>query len=239
MERQVTGFGGIMGISDMIDTIRRRPGMFLGSNSITALWHFLDGYQAAEREYALCRREELFPLPFRYFHEYTGYRLQGSSVMGWRLLILNACNGEEETALQKFFDFYDEFRQVKMKRYWKAVLSEENIAWNDQMKGVCRCSLPDNSVLGPPYAIGDLTVREPVYCNPLAVYVIELTIPVCILAVETAADIRLEIQFFVSPEKAKGDGLFPEGAEIYFGHIDSWEEFVAQNISFGKNIMVN
>lgn len=170
-------------------------------------------------------------------HEYTGYRLQNSSVMGWCRLILNACNGEEKAALQKFFEFYDEFRQIRMKRYWKAVLSEDNIAWNDQMKRAYRCSLPDNSVLGPPYAIGDLTVREPVYSSPLSVYVIELTIPICILAVETAADIRLKIQFFVSPEKAPGGGLLPECAEFYFGPIDSWEEFIAQNISFSKNIM--
>lgn len=106
--------------------------MFPGSNSITALRHFLDGYQAAEREYAMCRRGELFPLPFRYMHEYVGYRLKGSSVMGWHLLIFNACDGEEETALQKFFELYDEFRQVGMKRYWKAVLSGDNIAWNNQ-----------------------------------------------------------------------------------------------------------
>ena len=123
MEHSVTGFGGIMGISDMIDTIRRRPGLFLGSDSITALWHFLDGYQAAEREYALCWREELFPLPFRYFHEYTGYRLHGSSVMGWCQLILNACNGEEKTALQNFFEFYDEFMQIPVERYTHSEIS--------------------------------------------------------------------------------------------------------------------
>lgn len=220
-----------MGISDMIDTIRRRPGMFLGCNSITALRHFLDGYQAAEREYSIYRKEELFPLPFQYMHEYTGYRLQDLSTKGWRRQILDACNGEEETALQKFFEFYDDFRQIGMKGYWKAVLSEENIAWNDQIKTAYRCSYPDNSVLGP-YTIDDLTVREPVYCSPLAVYVIALTIPACILAVETAADIRLKIRFFVSPEKAKGS------AESYFGPIDSWEEFVAENISFSKNIVV-
>ena len=40
-----------------------------------------------------------------------------------------------------------------------------------------------------------------------------------------------------SLEKAKGGDLFPEGAEIYFGHIDSWEEFTASNIAFDKNIV--
>ena len=213
-----------MSVSSMIDTIRRRPGMFLGSNSITALRHFLDGYQAAEREYAVCRKGELFPLPFRYMHEYTGYRLQEHNSMGWSHQILNACDGAEDAALQKFFEFYDEFQCVEMKRYWKVVLSEDNIAWNDQMKCVSRCAGTD--------AEGNY-VMEPAYRNPRAVYVMELSISACILAVETETVLCLETWFFASPERAKGAG----GAEAYFGPIDSWEEFSARNISFDKNIL--
>lgn len=217
-----------MSVSNMIDTIRKRPGMFLGSNSITALRHFLDGYQAAEREYTVCRKGELFPLPFRYMHEYTGYRLKERNSMGWSHQILNACDGAEDAALQKFFEFYDEFRQVRMKRYWKAVLSEDNIAWNDQMKCVSHCANTDEE--------GN-HVMEPAYRDPLAVYVMELTIPACIFAVETETDLRLERWFFTSPEKAKGASMFPMGAEVYFGPVDSWEEFSARNLSFDKNIV--
>lgn len=224
------GEGQVMSISNMIDMIRRRPGMFLGGNSISALEHYLNGYQAAERDYAIYRdrRGELFPLSFRYMHAYTGYRLHNSDNMGWRHLILNACGGEEEAALQKFFELYDEFRQIGMKRYWKAVLSEDNIAWNDQMKRVRRCAYTDER--------GN-HVMEPVYRNPLAVYVVELTICAWILAVETADNLHLETRFFASPEKAKGAGMFPEGAEVYFGPIDSWEEFSTQSISFDKNFV--
>ena len=208
-----------MGIFDRIDLIRRRPGMFIRSNSITALSHYLNGFQAAEQEYGICRKGKLFPLPFRYMHAYTEYRLQVHSNMDWCWQILNSCDGNEDVALQKFFEFYDGFKQVGMSRYWKAILSEDNIAWNDQMKGACREG------------------RAPIYCNPLAVYVIELTISAWILAVETTADVELEFRFFTSLEKAKGGSLFPEGAEVYFGHIDSWEEFTASNISFDKNIV--
>ena len=222
-----------MSISNMIDSIRRRPCLFLGSNSISALRNFLDGYQAAEREYAISPDRELFPLPFRFMHEYMGYCLHDSSTKGWRLLILNACDGVEEAALQKFFEYYDEFRQIRMKRYWKAVLSEENIAWNDQMKRAYRCSGPHSTDSGP-YTISDLTVKEPIFCNPQAVYVIELTISACILAVETADSIELQSQFFTCPEKAKGSS----SAEIYFGPVDSWEEFDSQNISFEKKIVI-
>lgn len=58
----------------------------------------------------------------------------------------------------------------------------------------------------------------------------------CILAVETAFDVRLDIQFYTSLEKAKG-GLFPEVAKTYFGHIDSWEKFAASNIPYDKNLV--
>ena len=213
--------------------------MFIGSNSITALYHYLNGFQAAERSYDLCQKEKLFPLPFKYMHEYTGYRLQDRSTAGWCRQILNSCDGNEEEALQKFFEFYDGLKQIRMNRYWKAVLSEDNIAWNNQMKGAYRCTNSNNSNasnLGL-YTLADLPDREPIYRNPLAVYVIGLTIPVWILAVETVFDVQLKIQFYTSLEKAKGGGLFPEGAEIYFGHIDSWEEFTALNIAFDKNIV--
>ncbi len=86
--------------------------------------------------------------------------------------------------------------------------------------------------------MADLAGKEPIYCNPLAVYVIELTISACLLAVETDDAIRPDIRFFSSPEKARGGSLFPEGAKIYFGSIDSWEEFTAENISFDKNILL-
>lgn len=216
----------------MIDLIRRRPGMFLGSNSISALRNFLDGYQTAEREHAIYyQAEELFPLPFEYMHEYAAYRLRNRNSMGWSHQILNSCNGVEDVALQKFFEFYDGFIRVRMRRYWKAILTEDNIAWNDQMKGAYRCTGRNTSVPGL-YTMDDLSEREPIYRNPLAAYVIELTIPVCILAVETATDIRLERWFFPSPEKAQ------KSTKSYFGPIDSWEEFTARNISFGKNIMI-
>ena len=231
-----------MDIFEMIDQIRRRPGMYIGGNSITPLFHYLNGFQAAELRYDLCRKEELFPLSFRYMHEYTQYRLQDHRNLGWRQLILDSCDGDEEAALRKFFEFYDGFKQVGMNRYWKAILSEDNIAWNDQMKGARR-HVSDVSIISGPdrNALTNLPdgepVFEPIFRNPLAVYVIELTISVWILAVETAADVKLGIQFFYSPKRAKGHRLFPEGAEVYFGPIDSWKEFTASNISFDKDIV--
>lgn len=229
-----------MSIYNILESIRKAPNLYLGSKSITSLLHFLDGYQAAERELGAKRNGELFPLPFQYMHDYATYRLKNPrSAMGWCDQILRSCNGDEEEALWKFYEFYDGFIRVRMKRYWKAVLSEDNIAWNNRMEHAytIRPKKVDNKA--DPYRFDELTyVKEPVYLDPLAVYMIELTIPAYILAVETAADIQIKLSFYTSPESAKGTGYFPEGAEIYFGPIDSWEEFAGRTISFHKNITV-
>lgn len=209
------------GLHRMIRKIQTRPGMYIGSNTITSLEHFLDGYQAAERDFGVgvCRNGNLFPPDFYYMHNFADFRLQTECLCaGWRHNILTYCHGDEEKALNLFFDLYQEFRQLKMKRYWKAVLTKENIAWNDKMK---RCySVREH---GP----------EPVYKNPIAVYALELTIPVCMLAVETTSEVLTERQFFSSADEAKGNH---SGAEIYFGKIDTWEEAEANNLYFNKAI---
>ncbi len=209
------------GLHRMIRKIQTRPGMYIGSNTLTSLEHFLDGYQAAERDFGVgvCRNGNLFPPDFYYMHNFADFRLQTECLCaGWRHNILTYCHGDEEKALNLFFDLYQEFRQLKMKRYWKAVLTKENIAWNDKMK---RCySVREH---GP----------EPVYKNPIAVYALELTIPVCMLAVETTSEVLTERLFFSSAQEAKGNH---SGAEIYFGKIDTWEEAEANNLYFNKVI---
>lgn len=203
----------------MIRQIQTRPGMYIGSNTLTPLEHFLDGYQAAERDFGVCWNGNLFPLGFYYMHNFADFRLQTECVCaGWCHNILTYCHGDEEKALNLFFDLYQEFRRLEMKRYWKAVLTKENIAWNDKME---HCySVREH---GP----------EPVYKDPIAVYALELTIPVCMLAVETTNEVLTEHLFFSSAEEAKGNH---SGAEIYFGKIDTWEEVEANNLYFDKVI---
>lgn len=229
-----------MSIYNIIDSIRKRPGLYLGGNSITSLRHYLDGYHAAERELGANRTGELFPLPFQYMHDYTSYRLKNPrSSMGWHNEILGSCDGDEEAALWKFFELYDGFIRVRMRRYWKAVLSKDNIAWNNKMEHAYTIRPKKIEHRTGPYVFNELDyVKGPVYLDPIAVYIIELTIPAYILAVETASDIQVKMSFFTSPKSAKGTGHFPEGAEIYFGPIDSWEEFTGRTISFYKHISV-
>lgn len=204
-----------MSIFNRIDCIRKRPGMYLGSSSIIALSHFLCGYQAAELDYGLYRREKLVPLQFEYMSEFTKMKLNSRDNLGWCHQILKFCDGDEEKALNQFFELYDEFVQIRIKRYWKAVLTEKNIQWNNSMEHAY--IMRENG-------------KRPIYENPIAVYVIELSIPAYILAVETSNDMEIGTQFFPSFEQAKGSHTIPSGAGVYFGKIDLWEEFADDSI---------
>lgn len=208
----------------MICQIQTYPGMYLGSIALTPLHHFIDGYRAAERDFGICRHGNLFPLDFYYMHDFTKYRLKAEcGCLGWCHNILTFCHGDEEKALRLFFDLYQQFRQVELNRYWKAILTKENIAWNDNME---HCySMRGHGA-------------EPVYKNPIAVYILELTIPIYMLVVETTNEICMPrmSSFFSSVEEAKRKSSIPIGAETYFGKIDTWEEFEANNLYFDKVI---
>lgn len=92
-----------------------------------------------------------------------------------------------------------------MKRYWKAILTKENIERNDKMK--CACSVKEYG-------------REPIFKNPVSVYVLELTISAYMLLVETTNGVFAEHGFFTSAEKAKGNGFIPMGADnLYFDKV--------------------
>lgn len=208
-----------MSTHNIIEKIRKRPGIYLGSESITALWHFLNGYHAAECDNGIVGepRKKLFPLDFYFMHSYVEFLLHRSGAAGWCGNILKACGGNEKAAFNKFFEIYDDFVSIGMKGYWKAELTESNIEYNNSM--IKTHSLRNGK-------------KEPIFRDPKAVYVIELSIPAYILVVETENVISTIRCFFNSADEAKSEA----GAEVYFGEIRQWKEFVYGNIEFNKNI---
>lgn len=212
----------------LIETIRKRPGMYLGSNSITALMNFLHGYQFALhelRKFDDACPDNLFPLDFYFMHEYTTllYDLYESTA-GWRNHILWNCGGDEEKALFKFFELFDEFKEIHAEKCWQAVLSAENIAYNNSMEhSYSMCA----------------DKKQPIYCDPICAYVIKLTIPAYLLAVETETVLRVERSFYHSFEDAAANKYHPKGADGYFGKIDGWTEYNGFDGSFdGKRVIV-
>ena len=91
------------------DTIRKRPALFLGGLSISKLDSYIHGYQAACSFKDI--EEELNPR-WHLFHEFTK-RKTGfyESTSGWCNMILTQCEGDEEKAIELFFEYFDEFRK--------------------------------------------------------------------------------------------------------------------------------
>jgi|GEM_PF-5731698 len=78
-----------------IETIRHKPGMYIGSASITVLDAHLGGFQSAMRLFGKFEPKTLFPLPFWYFHEFVAnhYGWFGATA-GWKNIIRVFVHGQ-------------------------------------------------------------------------------------------------------------------------------------------------
>ena len=90
-----------------LKTIQHKPAMYLGNMSISKLDSYIHGYNAAC--YFKGIEEELEPR-WHLFHEFakrkTGFY---ESTGGWCYMILSQCDGDEEKAINLFFEYFDEF----------------------------------------------------------------------------------------------------------------------------------
>ena len=90
----------------VLDLIRERPEMYLGSLSLSALCHFLNGYEMSLQVHDI---QEKPPVP-RDFREWVAERLHFSeSTKGYRTMILQRMP-DEAMALKLFFELLDEYR---------------------------------------------------------------------------------------------------------------------------------
>ena len=163
-----------------IETIRNKPQIHLGGClSITALYTYLSGFQAAL--YELKEKEEikqLLPLPFHYFHDYVANHYHwGESTLGWRHIILKEVNGDEEHGFWAFFELFDAFKALTIQQCHVATLQEDNIHHHYTSKYAPKRGLPP-----------DFETLEPLYINPIEAYMIELTQQagfICLINTET------------------------------------------------------
>ncbi len=81
--------------------------MYIGDKKITILRAFIDGYLFAleANNINLAEKEK-----FTEFHDWVAnYFGWYESTAGWKNIILEECNGNEEIAVDKFFELYDKF----------------------------------------------------------------------------------------------------------------------------------
>ncbi len=110
MDEPVDKSSGIVVIEgNILEQIRNRPEMFLGCRSLTALCHYLDGYERAKRE-AGAFNSDLLP---KDFHDWVAYRLHfHEATSGFGRMILSKIS-DEAIALQRFFELLDEYHARK------------------------------------------------------------------------------------------------------------------------------
>jgi hypothetical protein len=95
-------------IYDMLERIRRKPGMYIAIPSINRLHAFLVGYTAGLGRVGFAVRDGG---DFHRFHDWVARRLGfGGSASGWCNMILDKSTSEAD-AFKRFFDLLDEFRK--------------------------------------------------------------------------------------------------------------------------------
>lgn len=112
-------------IFGLLEKISQKPGLYLGSSSVTALRHFLVGYKFARQEMGITPTEmeldfyqDFQPWLQRYFHIQT--------VNAWDKILLFKYV-DEETAFSNFFQLLDEFRQRDKKQDIDPTLMDDSL----------------------------------------------------------------------------------------------------------------
>jgi Domain of unknown function (DUF5071) len=109
--------------------ISTRPAMYLGENTITALWHYVSGYQSAC--YFKGAEEDLSPR-WSLFHEFVKRKTNfAESTGGWKYMILAFCEGNEEKALDTFFKFFEDFlKGEELNVYLQNLIPKDKHDWD-------------------------------------------------------------------------------------------------------------
>jgi len=158
--------GGIVLIYDIMDGVRERPALYMGSKSITVLQNFLFGAVYTSHILGIDDGyDEFSPIPFRFFNDYVAHFYDYfESTSGWMNIILNKNNNNEEASFDIFYMLLDMFRSINISKIQKCILTQEQIIYCN--KNEC----------GPFYVLPpDSTKNKGVLVDPKAVYLIELS----------------------------------------------------------------
>jgi hypothetical protein len=101
-------------VRDLLERIRKRPGMYLGECSLSALYHTIGGYTMALHAHGIDNDRNL-RLPDD-FNDWVAYRLHyKESTSGWKNMILGVSESEA-AAFTRFFELLDQHttRQPKV-----------------------------------------------------------------------------------------------------------------------------
>ncbi len=206
---------------ELIDKIKSRPVLFLGEPSITNLQAFLLGYATALYDYKIPNKiDVLLPLPFWFFHEYVArYYNFNESTSGWKNMILNQVNDEEE-GLNLFFQLFDEFKQLKVEALHSSLINEEGLDFH-------------YSNIYSPKRESSFDRTEPLYNDTIEIYYAKLSANIGYIGFVRNKE---GIEFIRKIYKYENEILYY--FQICFGEAIHWQDQKIDHISFqGKYIV--
>ena len=188
-----------------IETIRQKPGLYLGKKSITALYYHLGGFESAIKKFGKENiSKNLLPLPFIFFNEYVSNHFYGNkSAMGWCNIILEKNNFDEEKSLDLFFELFHKFASLSIQHCQYAKLDEEAKTYhytNEYTPTIIRQrdDLQANAIYPQDYK-----PPEPLYLNATEIYLAELADSGFIYMVNTDTQHRIERRIYKTEIEAK------------------------------------
>ena len=153
-------------IYDILDSVREKPALFMGSKSITVLRSFLDGVTYASNilgiEDGYC---DFSPIPFRFFNDYVAHFYNYfEATSGWKNMIINKNNGEEKASFDIFYVLLDNFRSINISKIQKCDLTQEHINYHIENEYAPKRAIYNNC-----------NQMKPLFIDPSAIYLIELS----------------------------------------------------------------
>jgi len=94
-------------VFELLEKINKKPGLYIGISSVTALRHFLVGYKFARQEMGILPTEEELDF-YQEFQPWLQKRLYVQTVNSWDKIILIKYV-DEKTAFGNFFQLLEEF----------------------------------------------------------------------------------------------------------------------------------
>lgn len=109
---------------DLLEKIKTKPGLYIGTASITNLRMFILGYRFARSQLGITNTEVESDF-YKNFQPWLQNRLSIRTVNGWDKIILLTCI-DEKAGFNYFFQLLDEFLQRDKNRDIEPILGESS-----------------------------------------------------------------------------------------------------------------
>ncbi len=118
-------------IFELLRKIEQKPGLYIGTASVTALRQFLVGYKFAHQEMGILPTDEELDF-YQNFQTWLQIRLHFQTTNSWDKIILFKCI-DEKAAFTYFFRLLTEFCQRDKSQDIDPILLDEDLETNEKV----------------------------------------------------------------------------------------------------------